>query len=262
MSGKSCSGCFQIGTNLGSIGTFWTESETWPVAEGTFPWARGHLSKCLGTQESWKRLGLLHPALQPHLHAITLGTPSGRRISPVLKLPTPVQGCTGDPTCPWCSNFCVSARNIRTLSAVFVQQRSIWTASKFARFEMFYTLHKFVRTDDGIKHELAQGNHAARTEPLSAQTRNPFSPSSGSSEPAPKCNSSPEKWDMFSLYSHVCRVSLLPTPHLFPCPGVLPWWSLFFIAKNYILDKRKSGSSLKDILGSLECCQKAWGGTI
>lgn len=254
MSGKSCSGYFQISTHLGSICTFWTESETWPVAESAFPWAHRHLSKCLSRQESWKGLELLHPVLQPHFHAIILCTPSSRRISPILKLPTPVQGCTH------LSVMCFCKKYLNPVHSVY------WTVRYLDSIQVCYvwnvlTLHKFVRTDDDIKHKLAQGNHAASLpSPTHTRTQGTLS-----AQVTLKCNSSPEKWDMLSFYSHICRVLLFflffSSP-LFPWRGVLPWWSLFFIAKNYIPDKRKSGSSLKDILGSLECCQKAWGGTI
>lgn len=156
MTGKSCSGYFQISTHFGSICTFWTESETWPVAESAFPWAHRHLSKCLSRQESWKGLELLHPVLQPHFHAIILCTPSSRRISPILKLPTPVQGCTH------LSVMCFCKKYLNPVHSVY------WTVRYLDSIQVCYvwnvlTLHKFVRTDDDddIKHKLAQGNHAA-----------------------------------------------------------------------------------------------------
>lgn len=104
---------------------------------------------------------------------------------------------------PHVSVMCFCKKYLNPVHGVY------WTVRYLDSIQVCYvwnvlTLHKFVRTDDDIKHKLAQGNHAAslpspthtRTELLSAHTRNPFSPSSGFSEPALKCNSSPEKWDM------------------------------------------------------------------
>lgn len=262
---KSCHGYFQISKHLGAISTFRTESEIWPFAESAFPQARGYPSKCLSKGGCWKEHELLYPALQPHFHDtwtlqaiaeashVSAGMHQGpavqAQVSAMLKLLRFSKICLNS-----VHDVCRTARYLDSIRVCYV-----WNV---------LTLHKFVRTEDYIKHKLAQGNHAAslpspmhtRIDLLSAQTRNPFSPGSWFSEPTLKCSSSPKS----EICSHFTLISaeFYFFIFFFFYPSVLPWWGLFFIAKNYILDKRKSGGSLKDILGSPECCQKAWGGTI
>lgn len=158
-----------------------------------------------------------------------------------------LQGCPVQaPVSDAPSHFSVSPRYIWTLPTVCQTVRcldSIWV--RCARNVL--TLHKFVRTEDYINHKLAEGNLPAmhtRMDLLSAQARNPFSPSSWFSEPALKCNFNPES----EICSHFAPISAELAFFFYPfltfsALVFMPWLGLFSIAKSSILDKRTLGAA-------------------
>ena len=222
LSVKSCSGCFQVSTHLWSMCTFQAEKEIWPFAENALTQAPQQVpQRRAGAGRSVSFCMLLFNIF------VVLGHPSQSQNKPCPKASHAGAGMhQGPQVSVMLRLLCFSKIYLNSVHDVCRTARyldSIWVCYVWN----VLTLHKFVRTEDYIKHKLAQGNHAAslpspmhtRTDLLSAQTRSPFSPSSWFSESTLKCNSVPERerCSLISTQFYFFFFFLPPAPVF--CPG-------------------------------------------